>query len=92
MIYLVFCRTALEYNAPAWISESNLLSLQRAQNDALQAVVGLTATCPTDFLHLEAGVEPIRLRLEKRILLIREKCKRQNHQTQEVKCWRRRRQ
>ena len=80
MIYLVFCRTALEYNAPAWhpwISESKLLSLQRAQNDALRAVVGLTATCPTDFLHLEAGVEPVRLRLEKRSLLLREKYKRQ---------------
>ena len=80
MIYLVFCRTVLEYNAPAWhpwISESKLLSLQRAQNDALRAVVGLTATCPTDFLHLEAGVEPVRLRLEKRSLLLREKYKRQ---------------
>ena len=80
MIYLVFCRTALEYNAPAWhpwISESKLLSLQRAQNDALRAVVGLTATCPTDFLYLEEGVEPLRLRLEKRSLLLREKYKRQ---------------
>ena len=58
MIYLVFCRTALEYNAPAWhpwISETKEKSLQRIQNDALRAVVGLTATCPIDYLHLEAG-------------------------------------
>ena len=44
-------------------------SLQRIQNDALRAVVGLTATCPTDYLHLEAGVEPLKLRLQKSILL-----------------------
>ena len=79
MIYLVFCRTALEYNAPAWhpwISETKEKSLQRIQNDALRAVVGLTATCPIDYLHLEAGVEPLKLRLQKRSILLRERYRR----------------
>ena len=70
----------MEYNAPAWhpwISETKLLSLQRAQNDVLCVVVGLTATCPTNFLYLEAGVEPVRLCLEKRSLLLRCKGKTQ---------------
>ena len=51
----------------------------------LKIVIGLTATCPTDFLHLEAGVEPVRLRLEKRSLLLREKYRDRGHQTQEEK-------
>ena len=29
------------------------------QNDALRAVVGAAATTPTDFLHLEADIEPL---------------------------------
>ena len=69
----------MEYNAPAWhpwISETRIKSLERVQNDALRAVVGLTATCPTDFLHLEARVEQFHLRLEKRSLLLREQYKR----------------
>ena len=78
-IYLVYSRTAMEYNAPAWhpwISTTKEKNLQRIQNDALRAVAGLTATCPTDFLHLETGVEPVQLRLQKRSILLRERYRR----------------
>ena len=51
-------------------------SLQRVQNDALRAVVGAAATTPIDFLHLEADIEPLRERLEKKDMLVREKYKR----------------
>ena len=46
-------------------SKTRLESLQKVQNDALRAIVGLTATCPRDFLHLEANVEPLKLRYAK---------------------------
>ena len=48
-------------------------SLQRVQNDALRAVVGAAATTPTDFLHLEADIEPLKERPEKKDKLVREK-------------------
>ena len=78
-IYMQFVRAALEYASPSWnswISATLLQSLQRVQNDALRAVVGAAATTPIDFLHLEADIEPLRERLEKKDMLVREKYKR----------------
>ena len=75
-IYMQFVRAALEYASPSWnswISASLLQSLQRVQNDALRAVVGAAATTPTDFLYLEADIEPLKERLEKKDKLVREK-------------------
>ena len=79
MIYLQSVRPALEYGSPGWepwISKTRLESLQKVQNDALRAIVGLTATCPRDFLHLEANVEPLKLRYAKNNILLRERYKR----------------
>ena len=78
-IYLQYIRPALEYASPSWspwISETNMNTLQRVQNDALRAVVGSTATCPVDFLHLETNVEPVRARLAKNDQLLRERYRR----------------
>ena len=78
-IYVQYNRPALEYASPswhAWTSKTHLETIQRVQNDALRAVVGAAATCPIDFLHLEANIEPIKNRLEKNDLLLREKYKR----------------
>jgi ribonuclease HI len=78
-IYLQYTRPALEYDSPSWspwISDAARKSLQRVQNDALRAVVGLTARTPIDFVHLEASVEPLKDRFEKNNLLLREKYKR----------------
>ena len=46
------------------------------QNDALRSVVGSAATCPVDFLHLEANIEPIGVRLDKKDLILRERYRR----------------
>ena len=67
-IYTQYVRSGLEYASPswdAWISKTDRERLQRVQNDALRSAAGLAITCPTDFLHLETGVEPINIRLEK---------------------------
>ena len=67
-IYTQYVRSGLEYASPswdAWISKTDRERLQRVQNDALRSAAGLAMTCPTDFLHLETGVEPINIRLEK---------------------------
>ena len=80
-IYLQYNRTGLEYCAPSWspwISKTKEDSLQRVQNDALRAIAGLTATCPIDFLHLETNIEPLKLRLEKNSILLRERYRRLN--------------
>ena len=78
-IYLQYVRLALEYNSPSWvpwISNTRANSLQRVQNDALRSIVGLAATCPRDFLHLETNIEPLKLRFKKNSILLREKYRR----------------
>ena len=67
-LYHQYVRSALGYASPswsAWISKTDRERLQRVQNDALRSAAGLTKTCPIDFLHLETGVEPLAIRLEK---------------------------
>ena len=68
MLYLQSARTCLEYESSSWspwISDSNMNRLQRIQNQALRSITRLAKTCQTDFLHLEAGIEPLRDRFEK---------------------------
>ena len=78
-IYVQYVRPALEYNSPSWepwISKTRANSLQRVQNDALRSIVGLAATCPRDFLHLEANIQPLKLRFKKNSILLRERYRR----------------
>ena len=75
-IYVQYVRTAMTYASPSWtpwISETNMKALQRTQNDALRTIMGSAATCPTDFLHLDANIEPIRERLIKNDQLLRQR-------------------
>ena len=67
-IYIQYIQSVLEYASNswnAWISKSNRERLQRIQNQGLRAIVSLAKTCPVDFLHLEARVEPLKTRFEK---------------------------
>ena len=67
-VYQQYVRSGLEYASPswnAWISKTERDRLQRVQNEALRSAAGLAKTCPTDSLHLETGVEPLDIRLEK---------------------------
>ena len=78
-IYVQFVRAAIEYASQSWnswISKTQLEAIQRVQNDALRSVVGSAATCPVDFLHLEANIEPIGVRLDKKDLILRERYRR----------------
>ena len=61
-LVLQYVLSRLEYAAPSWspwISKTDMRRLQTILNDALRTVVGLAKTCPQDFLHLEAGIEPL---------------------------------
>ena len=67
-LYIQYIRAVMEYASSSWtpwISNSNLLILQRLQNQALRSIAGLHKDCPVDFLHLETGIEPLRNRYEK---------------------------
>jgi ribonuclease HI len=67
-LYSTYIRSALEYASPSWwpcISETNKTKLQRVQNDCLRSMARLAKTCPTDFLHTETGIEPLRDRMRK---------------------------
>jgi ribonuclease HI len=67
-IYLQYIRPCLEYASPGWApwrSANQIQELERVQNDALRAITGMAKRCPTDFLRLQAGVEPLADRLKK---------------------------
>ena len=67
-LYTQYIRSALEYASTSfhgWISDTHMKRLQRIQNAAMRAIAGLAKTCPVDFLHLETGLEPLKLRFEK---------------------------
>ena len=67
-LYIHYIRAVMEYASSSWIpwiSNSNLLILQRLQNQALRSIAGLHKDCPVDFLHLETGIELLRNRYEK---------------------------
>ena len=60
--------SVLEYGSASWngwISETNRKKLQTILNQALRSITNMTATCPIEFLHLEAAIEPLASRLEK---------------------------
>ena len=74
--YQQYVCSRLEYASPswnAWISKTKRDRLQRVQDKALRSAAGLAKTCPTDFLHLETGVEPLDIRLEKNGQVVWEK-------------------
>ena len=67
-LYLQWVRSCLEYASPSWrewISPTNMLKLERVQNEALRAIGGLAKTCPVDLLRLETNIEPLEMRLQK---------------------------
>ena len=67
-LYCTYNRSALEYGScswDSWISKTNLLRLQRVQNEALRTAAGLAKTCPVEFVHVETGIEPLEDRLRK---------------------------
>ena len=67
-LYIQWIRSCLEYASSSWspwISNTNTLKLERIQREALRGMTGLAKTCQSDFLHLEAGVEPLPARFEK---------------------------
>jgi ribonuclease HI/exonuclease III len=67
-LYIQYVRSAMEYGSSSWrgwVADCQIDKLQRIQNEALRAVVGLASTCPVDLLHLESGIEPIKDRLDK---------------------------
>ena len=67
-LYIQYIRAVMEYASSSWtpwISKTNLLVLQRLQNQALRSIAGLYKDCPVDFLHLETGIEPLINRYEK---------------------------
>ena len=67
-IYMTFIRTKLEYGSSSWwdwVGPTNQMKLERVQNAACRTMAGLTKGCPVDFLNLEAGVEPLHVRMRK---------------------------
>lgn len=67
-LYLQYVRSVLDYASSSWstwISDTNMQRLQRVQNQALRSITCVAKTCPVDFLHLEARVEPLQLRYQK---------------------------
>ena len=67
-LYIQWIRSCLEYASSSWspwISNTNTLKLERIQREALRGMTGLAKICQSDFLHLEAGVEPLPARFEK---------------------------
>ena len=73
---LAYVMSVLEYGSPSWngwISETNRKKLQKVLNQALRAITHMTATCPIDYLHLEAGIEPLESRLAKNDDITRER-------------------
>ena len=75
-IYVQYNRPSLEYASPSWtpwIATKWTRKLQTVQNEALRAIAGLAATCPTEFLHLETGIDPLIDRFGKNNQLMRER-------------------
>ena len=73
---LGYVMSVLEYGSSSWngwISETNRKKLQKILNQALRSITNMTLTCPIDFLHLEAGIEPIASRLAKNDDITRER-------------------
>ena len=52
------------------------MTLSRVQHAALRAMASLAKRCPVDYLHLETGIEPLSVRMEKNDLILRDKYRR----------------
>ena len=66
-LFMTYVRSVLDYASPswnAWISETSRGELQKVQNQGLRAINNMCKTCPIDFLHLEAAIEPLADRFE----------------------------
>ena len=78
-VYLTLIRTCIEYASSSWwpwIADTAKKKLQRVQNAGLKAMASLASRCPTDFIHLETGIEPLCVRMEKNDLIMRDKYRR----------------
>ena len=67
-LYSTYIRSALEYAAPSWypwISKTARDKLESVQNECLKVMTRMAYDSPSDFLRLEAGVEPLEARIEK---------------------------
>ena len=66
--YITYIRSCLEYGSSSWwpwISDTQKIRLERVQRAGLRAVAGLAQGCPSDYLNLETGIEPLSNRMEK---------------------------
>ena len=75
-LYIQYNRSCLDYASSSWtpwISDDNMLKLERVQREALRATAGLAKTCPNDFVYLETNVEPLEMRYEKNDAILRDK-------------------
>lgn len=67
-LYCTYIRSAMEYAGPSWypwISDTAKKSLERVQNTSLQIMTRMAQKTPVEFLQLQAGIEPFKLRMEK---------------------------
>ena len=65
---LAYVCSVLEYGSASfnsWITKTTREKLQKVLNQALRAITNLCKSCPVDFLHLEASIEPLKDRLNK---------------------------
>jgi len=65
-LYTTYIRSAIEYASPAWypwISKTSRRKLETVQNESIRIMARLAKTCPSDFLRLEAGLEPLEDRM-----------------------------
>ena len=75
-LYLAYIRSAIEYASAAWypwISKTARTRLEAVQNESLRIMTRLAKTCPKDFLRLETGTEPLKVRMEKNSSIMWEK-------------------
>ena len=75
-LYVTYVRSALEYASPSWfpwICDTAKIKLESIQNESLRIMTRMARDTPADFLRLQAGIEPIVVRLEKNSRIMREK-------------------
>ena len=69
LIYRQYIRSVLDYASPAWapnISQTQQKRLQTTQNTALKIITGCTRTTPTQHIHAETQVLPVKEHLDMR--------------------------
>ena len=78
-VYLALIRPVLENSSSSWwpwISQEKKTKIIRVQHASLKAIASLAQRCPTDFMHLETGIEPLSERMLKNDLILRDKYRR----------------